>query len=206
MTKIKLPSPAKKAPVPFGKPPYEDLKGMGDDNFAMMERKLMSGETPGAVARWIQEDLGLLLNKKRTTLEVQIRRYNAKELRKKAISKIALLHGKKSTQFIMERLNALAEMEEAYVKQKDRLERILSREKELPNGILLKDASAEMRLLKDMLVDLGRLQLEVGVLTKLPAPGSRTNLNPDGTPKEFAWDEEQEEMFRYLSEVVHEDA
>lgn len=198
---IKLPGKAKKQ---FGRPPYEDLKSMGADNFAAMEKKLMAGETPGAVARWIQEDLGLLTTKKRTTLEVQVRRYSQKELRGKAIQKIAMLQGKKSTQFLMERLHALEEMESLFLVQKSRMEKIVGHEKNLAPGLLLKDASAEIRLTKDMLVDLGRLQMELGVIKKLDTGPNAPKLNEDGTIQEFSWSDEQEAMFREISGMLED--
>ena len=197
---IKL--PGKQGKKPFGRPPYEDLKSMGADNFAAMEKKLMAGETPGAVAKWIQEDLGLLPHKKRTTLEVQVRRYSQKELRGKAIQKIAMLHGKKSTQFILERLNALEEVEQLFLVQKARMEKIVGHEKNLAPGLILKDASAEIRLTKDILVDMGRLQLELGILKKVETGLNAPKLNEDGTLQEFSWTDEQEEMFRDLSRML----
>lgn len=198
---IKLPGKSKKQ---FGRPPYEDLKSMGADNFAAMEKKLMSGETPGAVARWIQEDLGLLPNKKRTTLEVQVRRYSQKELRGKALQKIATLQGKKSTQYLLERLNALEEVESLFLVQKARMEKIVGHEKNLAPGLLLKDASAEIRLTKDILVDMGRLQLELGIIKKVETGPNAPRLNEDGTLQEFSWSEEQEAMFRDLSGMLED--
>lgn len=198
---IKLPGKSKKQ---FGRPPYEDLKSMGADNFAAMEKKLMSGETPGAVARWIQEDLGLLPHKKRTTLEVQVRRYSQKELRGKALQKIATLQGKKSTQYLLERLNALEEVESLFLVQKARMEKIVGHEKNLAPGLLLKDASAEIRLTKDILVDMGRLQLELGIIKKVETGPNAPRLNEDGTLQEFSWSEEQEAMFRDLSGMLED--
>ena len=91
----------------------------------------------------------------------------------------------------MEALAALADAQQA------RVEKLITREASLPPGILIGDVKYEARLLKDMLAELGRLQLETGVLPAGTAADHR--LAPArGRGAEFAWTQEQEALFRTL--------
>ena len=65
----------------------------------------------------------------------------------------------------------------------------------------LKNTTNEIRLLKDMLVDLGRVQMETGLLPRAAKTIKGTVTGADGQIKEFAWTEEQEELFKEIEEL-----
>jgi hypothetical protein len=88
------------------------------------------------------------------------------------------------------------ELTELVAHQKDRFEKMYLKEKMAP--LLMKQVSEEGRLLKDMLVELGKLQLETGVLQRAPkkVTGSMTDAN--GAVQSFEWTLEQEQLFKAI--------
>ena len=83
--------------------------------------------------------------------------------------------------------------------QRTRVDKMLLMEKDKP--ILLKIATDEIRLLKEMLVDLGKVQLETGILPKATRRITGTITGADGETAEFSWTEEQEQLYRELERV-----
>ena len=67
---------------------YAALKALGDDVMAQIDAKLTAGESGGAVAKWLQEEMKLLTDDKRASLTRKLERYRGTELRNKVISRI----------------------------------------------------------------------------------------------------------------------
>lgn len=181
----------------FGK-----LKSLGPELMAAIDTRLVAGETGKDIALWIQNDLGRLTDMKLPTLKKSLERYRASELRQKTIERIANVQRHQSTTQLVQRLNAMDELEEMAMIQRGRVEKLLVREAELPGGILLKDTSNEIRLLKDMLVDLGRVQLETGVLARATKTVKGQMVGANGEMHNFEWTEEQEKMFQTIEHLA----
>jgi len=189
---------------------FKSLKSLGEERMQEIDARLLSGEPCSSIARWIQLELGKLTDIKTASLKKTLERYRETELRNRTLQRIAEAQSKSAIKTIQKRLNALEEMEEAIRFQRIRVDKILMRESKLPEGILLKDASNELRLLKDMLMDLGKLQLETGLLPRAAKTFRGTMVGADGQVREFEWTEEQEELFQTIEamerHVAAEDA
>ena len=142
------------------------LESLGPEVMDRIDSRMASGESPITVARWVQEDLQQLTDVKLETLKKALHRYLGSELRDKVMARIAAAQRGASQATVLKRLNAMDELEEMVRHQRGRVDKLLMREEQLPGGILLKDTTNEIRLLKDMLVDLGRVQMETGLLPK----------------------------------------
>ena len=140
------------------------LESLGPEVMDRINSRMASGESPITVARWVQEDLQQLTDVKLETLKKALHRYLGGELRDKVMARIAAAQRGASQATVLKRLNAMDELEEMVRYQRGRVDKLLMREEQLPGGILLKDTTNEIRLLKDMLVDLGRVQMETGLL------------------------------------------
>lgn len=182
---------------------HKKVKSLPSDILARVDSKLLAGESGLDVAKFLQEDCKIFVGEDLYGLKKNLERYRQGELRARTIERIATAQKTEGTATIAKRLNAMDEMHDLVIQQRHRLDRMLMRESEMPNGILLKDTSHEARLLKDLLVDLGRLQLETGVIARAPKTFRGSITDPDGTTKQFEWTEEQEKLFAELEGAVH---
>lgn len=177
---------------------FQNLKSLGEDRLHEIDSRLISGEPCSAIARTIQTEWGKLKDIKPESLKKTLERYRETELRERTLARIAEAQRGQSIKTVQKRLNALEEMEELVKKQVLVFDKVLMRESQLPEGIVLKDRRDEARLLKDMLVDLGRLQLETGLLARAPKTIKGHMTSPTGEVRQFEWTEEQEELYRAI--------
>ena len=91
------------------------------------------------------------------------------------------------------------ELEEMVRIQRVRVDKMLALEEGKP--MLIGATTGEIKLLKEMLVDLGRVQLETGFLTRAPKTIKGVLANARGERIEFSWTEEQEQLYRELENV-----
>ena len=180
---------------------FKRLKSLGEERMQEVDSRLLSGEPCSAIAAWIQVDLGKLKDIKPASLKKTLERYRETELRNRTLERIAQAQSGSAIKTIQKRLNALDEMEEIVRFQRIRVDKIMMRESKLPEGILLKDTSNEIRLLKDMLLDLGKLQLETGLLPRAAKTFKGSVVGADGEVRQFEWTEEQEELFQAISRM-----
>ena len=185
---------------------FKRLKSLGEERMQEVDSRLLSGEPCSAIAAWIQVDLGKLKDIKPASLKKTLERYRETELRNRTLERIAQAQSGSAIKTIQKRLNALDEMEEIVRFQRIRVDKIMMRESKLPEGILLKDTSNEIRLLKDMLLDLGKLQLETGLLPRAAKTFKGSMVGADGEVRQFEWTEEQEELFQTISQMDRHEA
>jgi len=144
----------------MGKPGFKRLHELGDEKVAELDRRLGRGELPRDLARLIQDDWQLLQDVQADSVKKMLERYRKTELRDKVLARIAGQNDLVRTKTLARRLNAMEEIQTLVEVQRGRFEKMLVRESQSP--LLLKQVSEEGRLLKDMLVELGKLQLETG--------------------------------------------
>jgi len=144
---------------------YTRLRGLGPERMATIEYRMLRGDGPVLVARLIQEEWGEFQDVKHHTLVKQLARYKESELS----NQMALLKdspdAEKRTEILDKldkQLDVAQEMAELIGIQKKRLKKGLDFEEKMPT--LSKQLNMEVRLLKDTLNDLGKLQLETGIL------------------------------------------
>ena len=178
---------------------YAALKALGDDVLEQIDAKLTAGESGGAVAKWLQEEMKLLADGKRASLTRKLERYRGTELRNKVISRITEAATSASIKTLAKRVNAMDELEEMVRIQRVRVDKMLALEEGKP--MLIGATTGEIKLLKEMLVDLGRVQLETGFLTRAPKTIKGVLANARGERIEFSWTEEQEQLYRELENV-----
>jgi hypothetical protein len=100
------------------------------------------------------------------------------------------------------KMSAMDSLQELVDIQTGRYKKLLVKEQAGP--LLLRQVSDEGRLLKEMLVELGRLQLETGVLHRVPKKVSGTLTDAAGQVSTFEWTQEQEELFKSIGGEAHD--
>lgn len=182
---------------------HRHIKSLPTAYRAELDSRLSAGETPRAVGQWLQVECRLLVDIKFTTLTKLLERYRATELRDKAMQAVVSANRRKPLEQVLRKLNAMEELHDLAVVQRGRLEKLLSHELPMPKGILLQSASAEVKAYREILVALGHLQLETGVITKAGKRVSGQVLDEHGNVKTFNWTEEQEILLRDIIDVEH---
>ena len=180
------------------KPAYVALKTLGTDIVLQIDEKLIAGETGRMVADWLQK-AGLLKDVKREALIRMIERYRGTEVREKLVKRIADAQTGKSLITVARRATALEELEEIARIQRKRVDKMLALEDGKP--MLITATSNEIRMLKEILVDLGHMQLETGVIVRAPKTVKGVMTGRNGEEVAFSWTEEQAKLYRELEGV-----
>ncbi len=180
------------------KPAYVALKTLGTDIVLQIDEKLIAGETGRMVADWLQK-AGLLKDVKREALIRMIERYRGTEVREKLVKRIADAQTGKSLITVARRATALEELEEIARIQRKRVDKMLALEDGKP--MLITAASNEIRMLKEILVDLGHMQLETGVIVRAPKTVKGVMMGRNGEEVAFSWTEEQAKLYQELEGV-----
>ncbi len=170
------------------------LEQFGDAFIARLDAKLIDGDSARIVAEWIQGDEKVLTEVAPLTLKRMIDRYRSTALRGKAIERVAALQKHKPLGFVAKHIHAMAQLEELALTQKARLHKMLTLEDGKP--MLIGAASAEVRLYKEILVDLARMQLETGVMHRAPRTVTGVVMDVTGEVKTFTWTDEQDELLK----------
>jgi hypothetical protein len=184
--------------VNIKKPAYVALKTLGTDIVLQIDEKLIAGETGRMVADWLQK-AGLLKDVKREALIRMIERYRGTEVREKLVKRIADAQTGKSLITVARRATALEELEEIARIQRKRVDKMLALEDGKP--MLITATSNEIRMLKEILVDLGHMQLETGVIVRAPKTVKGVMTGRNGEEVAFSWTEEQAKLYQELEGV-----
>jgi hypothetical protein len=184
--------------VNIKKPAYMALKALGTDIVLQIDEKLIAGETGRMVADWLQKG-GLLPDVKREALIRMIERYRGTEVREKLVKRIADAQSGKSLITIVRRATALEELEGIARIQRKRVDKMLALEEGKP--MLITATSNEIRMLKEILVDLGHMQLETGVIVRAPKTVKGVMTGRNGEEVAFSWTEEQAKLYQELEGV-----
>jgi len=180
------------------------LYSLGEEVIVEIDRRLTKGQSGLTVARWIREELKQLLDVDEASVKRMVERYRATDLRDRLVQQAVMVQQGVRATTIAKKLNALDELTDLVAIQQGRFQKLYVLEAGKVDK-LDPVVTNEARLLKDMLVQLGGLQLDTGVLPK--ASKIIKGQTPDelGTPKEFEWSDEQEQLYRELDAVTHED-
>ena len=184
---------------------HETFTRMNDFNPAQREQvdtMLGKGIPAREVVELIQAEWGMWVGDKLDTAKKRLQRYRATHLRKRLLNQAIDANKTLSISGITKRLNALDELDKLVQTQIVRYQKVLMREQVGP--LLLKQVTDEGKLLQGMLVDLGKLQLETGILRRAPKTVTGTVLDEDGNIKTFEWTEEQEQLFKELDGVEYQ--
>jgi len=192
--------PKKQPPKnPYGET-FGLIKGLGQDVMAEIDTRLMDGESGYKVAAWLQEERKLLTGAKTDTVRKTIERYRQKELREKTFKRISEIHKNVSFGTIATRINALSSLEEIVLIQRARVGKMLTLEEGKP--MLIGATTDEIKVMRELLSDLARLQLETGVLQRANKTVKGQYTDENGETKSFEWTEAQEKLLQELVGVA----
>lgn len=173
---------------------FATLQQFGEAFIARLDAKLIDGDSARKVVEWIQGEEKALTEVEPLTLKRMIDRYRSGALRGKAIERVQALQKHKPLGFVAKHIHAMAQMEELALTQKARLHKMLQLEDGKP--MLIGATSAEVRLYKEILVDLARMQLETGVMHRAPRTVTGVMVDAAGEVKSFTWTDEQDELLQ----------
>lgn len=182
---------------------FEKLRTLPPDKLEEVDRLLLGGRPGREVARTILNEWGLLTDTKEDTLKKMLERYRNQDLRARETARVTEIVREVSTVSLHKRMNALDELNELVSVQKGRFLKAKKMEDDQPK-FLLKQVSDEAKLLKEMLVELGRLQLETGIIQKAPRKLTGSITDANGDTRNFEWTEEQQALSDQIEGFVIE--
>lgn len=153
---------------------YKRLYDLGADRMAVIDMMLTNGDTTLAVAERIQGDWKQCLNVKTPTLEKQIGRYRGDIVEPRLImateaaveAGVSISQGMKK---FREHVDVMARLDELINMQTERVRKAYSKELlKGKDGKLDPNINKELRPLTDMCRVLAGLQLETGVVRRVP--------------------------------------
>ena len=181
---------------------FSHLVDLGPAVMEAIDDRLTRGESGLQVARWLQQDLKQLVTLKTESLKKKLERYRTHVLRPRLEDEArARLSAEPITVVANISSNALTQLEALAYQQQQRVNAIIERERQIPGGILLKDVAGEIRLLKDILDSVARVQLETGRMRKAPKTVTGTVVDEEGNTRVFTWTEETEALYHQLKVV-----
>ena len=171
---------------------YKRLYDLGSDRLGIMESMLTNGDSPLTVAEHIQQDWQECTEVKITTLEKQIQRYRADVLEpkllmaaEKAADKGAAISSEMKK--FREQVDVQDMLNQGMNMQWSRIQKAFTKEElKGADGKLDPAINKELRAFTDLARALATLQLETGVVRRVPkqVQGFFAQLNPDEL-KEF---------------------
>ena len=175
---------------------FKRLYAFDEERIEQVNEMLSKGLPASQVAQVIQSEWGLLADLKPDSVKKMLERYRKTDLRECILAQVAGVTEGMHTTTLAKRVSALEELTDLATVQKGRYQKAVQLEGGKP--LLLKQATEEGRLLKEILVELGRLQLDTGVLARVPRRITGQVIDEGGRVRQFEWTEEQEALYREI--------
>ncbi|QIG76962.1 hypothetical protein EVC30_134 [Rhizobium phage RHph_Y1_11] len=179
---------------------FSELRSLSPDLQEEVDRMLNGGTNAREVAKVLQEEHKVLTDKNPDSLKKMLERYRSTDLLEKTRANIIAATKGVSTKKLSKTLNALEEINDLCVIQKARVDKMLNQENK-NDSFILKQTSEEIKLLKENLVELGKLQLETGVLRRAPKTVTGQVTDADGNATNFEWTEETDALYQRLEQI-----
>lgn len=165
---------------------------IGPEKSAQLRSCLLQGMKVPTLIRKIKDEWGLLPELKDSTVQTMLYRFGRGVVKVETAQRVmktiaSCKHVKVTT---LEEIGFLIE------KQKKRLEKALAMEEKTP--LLLDSTRKEMLLLKDLLRDLAYLQIETGILPRVPKTVQGMLVGGDGKTALFSWQLSDDDLLRGL--------
>lgn len=187
----------------MAKKAFAKLHTLPKETVAHVESRLMEGDSPMAIANWLQNDMGQFLDMKPATLKKNLERYRSVDLKDKVVSGILGANKGKSVSTLAKQVSALNEITDMVMIQRARVEKLMVSEAKM-TGLTMKTLSDEMRLFKELCSELGKLQLETGVLARAPKKLTGSVTDPGtGEVRTFSWSEENDLAMKTIEAAVN---
>jgi hypothetical protein len=175
---------------------FKPLKDLGKEKMAAIDSMLTKGIVASQVAALIKDEWKALPGVKVESVKKMLERYRKSELRQRIVDQVAGTTAGLRASTLQKKASAMDMLQELVEIQTGRFKKMLV--KEQPTPLLMKQVSDEGRLLKEMLVELGRLQLETGVLARAPKKVTGQVTDASGQVSTFEWTQEQDELFKSI--------
>lgn len=178
---------------------FKRIHELGPGTVAEIDKRLLDGETPISVAHWLHDEKKVLKDLKVESVRKGLERYKGDDLRERVVQQLVDSTKNVPGPVLRKKIIAIDELQEVAAIQRGRLGRLLSKESTLPEGINIKEAQHEVRLYKEVLVELGKLQLETGVMRRAPRSVTGSTFDPEtGEMRKFTWTEEQDALYKTI--------
>lgn len=148
---------------------FKNLEMLGKDRLIQIDMRLLKGEKPYSVARWMQKEWGVFADVNPMTLGKQLHRYHQEVVKKAAVANAKVLessNGRIQLYKVTETINVVEEFEELLEFQKTRCAKLMETEQGM--SFTLSTLTKELQVLQSMYNDLLRMQQEVGLKPKMP--------------------------------------
>lgn len=166
---IKQKKPAYLAHKKIPKASLEGYHGLTKDEVLLINDDLRNGASLHSVANRIRTEFGKATSVTRTAVILKLQAYRDRFLGKGIVLAAARLDGEYKQEVldrIKEDVDVLTELATLVAIQRRRVDRLVSHE--TAHQKILVETTSAIRLMADMLGQVGSLQLELGILTRVP--------------------------------------
>lgn len=153
------------------KPPkvaFRALLEMGEHHVRELDDRLKRGVSASAIAAAIQDEWKFFPGVSRASLMRQLARYRKRRIQPEVRRELDSYLERSGQKHLMAKFDAIMELTLVAQDQKARLDKM--RAKEAGSPLLLGMVSNEIDRLSRTLIELAKLQLEVGILKRVPRP------------------------------------
>jgi hypothetical protein len=179
---------------------FAELRNLRPEVQQEIDDRLTAGINAREIVKYLQDDCKVLTDKNPDSLKKMLERYRTSDLAEKNRARVLNATKGMSVSKLAKTLNAMHEINELCVIQRARVDKMLTMEQKQDNFVL-KQTSEEIKLLKENLVELGKLQLETGVLKRASRTVTGTVVDADGNTTDFEWDEETKSLYDRLDNL-----
>ena len=176
--------------------PFAPIVDLGEEKVEDINDRMIRGESISSIVRVIHEDWQVLPEMKAPALHKMLSRYRLSVVKPEQKQHLIELVEARKPAALAKSLNALNELEKAILLQWERVQKWQAQQQQM--GLPIKDMREDLRLLKEMLRDLGMLQLETGILKRAPKTTLGEFFGADGSRGAFiqteVWDEAMQEL------------
>ncbi|NIT54887.1 MAG: hypothetical protein GWN00_01165 [Aliifodinibius sp.] len=156
---------------------FKALQDLGRERYLEIENMLMSGESPGAVTRYIREEWGVFKDKSEGAVLFLIKKFKRDRItpRIKRAAKALTATEEKVVSTIQSDLDIGKEFVELIHLQKARIKKVSEVEKKMP--MLLGGLNKEISLMNQLLLGFNKYKMDLGMLDRVKGGGPLVNVN-----------------------------
>ena len=158
----------------------------------MVDQLLFDGESSYAICYKIREGWPDFTDVTPRALMKNIDTYKKSQPCLDRLARLEEVKAQLTVQRFDKKVDVLKDMQWAASTQRERVEKAMEKEKLAP--LPLKSVSEEINNYKGLLVELGKMEMAVGIIQPAPKKVSGVMEGPNGKPTKFSWTEEQDTL------------
>lgn len=181
---------------------FQAILDLGEETVEELEQRMLDGQKDVEIVAWLHSEKGALLNKSPESLARTLSRYRRDVIRPRELDRVVKRNRGTSTHHLRKKTDTLERLRTHLDIQEGRFHKAYDKEKNSP--LLMEQVTKEGEILRKGLIDLAKLEMEVGVIPRAPRTTQGTMTSSDGTQATFTWTEQDARLLEELDESVTE--